>query len=212
MGGDADMDNFLKATRSNLQDLETAVIELKAKALKDKFEETFIYGDSVDTKQFDGLRKLIDTTTTTAGDSSSYSYGLDHPILEGRYRREAWETNRIQVEGYDPAGEEAVIVDTFSWSEIGRLYDKLERLEDRNIGSAAQAGERGEAYLRHAEMASVSGVVRIPPNCGQQLYDVIDITDPRVGLSSAKRRVIGITLIYRPLRGEYEERLLLGAV
>jgi hypothetical protein len=68
MGGDADVDNFLKATRSNLQDLETAVIELKAKALKDKFEETFIYGDSVDTKQFDGLRKLIDTTTTTAGD------------------------------------------------------------------------------------------------------------------------------------------------
>ena len=148
----------------------------------------------------------------TAGDSSSYSYGLDHPILEGRYRREAWETNRIQVEGYDPAGEEAVIVDTFSWSEIGRLYDKLERLEDLNIASVAQAGERGEAYLTHAEMASVSGVVRIPPNCGQQLYDVIDITDLRAGLSSARRRVIGITLIYRPLRGEYEERLLLGAV
>ncbi len=67
MGGDADVDNFLKATRSNLQDLETAVIELKAKALKDKFEETFIYGDSVaNLKQFDGLRNLIDTTT--AGD------------------------------------------------------------------------------------------------------------------------------------------------
>lgn len=64
MGGDADVDNFLKATRSNLQDLEAAVIELKAKALKDKFEETFIYGNSqTDSKQFDGLRKLIDTTT-----------------------------------------------------------------------------------------------------------------------------------------------------
>ena len=64
MGGDADVDNFLKATRSNIQDLEAAVIELKAKALKQKFEETFIYGDSTtDAKQFDGLRKLIDTTT-----------------------------------------------------------------------------------------------------------------------------------------------------
>ena len=64
MGGDADVDNFLKATRSNLQDLEAAVIELKAKALKDKFEETFVYGDSVaNAKQFDGLRKLVDTTT-----------------------------------------------------------------------------------------------------------------------------------------------------
>jgi len=67
MGGDADVDNFLKATRSNIQDLEAAVVELKAKALRDKFEETFIYGDSsVNAKQFDGLIKLIDTGT--AGD------------------------------------------------------------------------------------------------------------------------------------------------
>jgi len=65
MGGDADVDNFLKATRSNIQDLEAAVVELKAKALKDKFEETFIYGDASDNKQFDGLRKLIDTTTAS---------------------------------------------------------------------------------------------------------------------------------------------------
>jgi len=63
MGGDADVDNFLKTTRSNIQDLEAAVVELKAKAVKDKFEETFIYGDSTaNPKQFDGLRKLIDTT------------------------------------------------------------------------------------------------------------------------------------------------------
>jgi len=66
MGGDADIDNFLKATRSNLQDLEAAVVELKAKALRDKFEETSIYGDSsVSAKQFDGLRVLIDTTTAS---------------------------------------------------------------------------------------------------------------------------------------------------
>jgi hypothetical protein len=64
MGGDADVDNFLKATRSNVQDLEAAVIELKAKALKEKFEETFIYGDIIaEPKQFDGIRKLIDTGT-----------------------------------------------------------------------------------------------------------------------------------------------------
>jgi hypothetical protein len=62
MGGDADVDNFLKSTRSNIQDLEAAVIELKAKALQSKFEDTFIYGNtSVNAKQFDGLRKLINT-------------------------------------------------------------------------------------------------------------------------------------------------------
>ena len=64
MGGDADVDNFLKSTRSNIQDLEAAVIELKAKALQQKFEETFIYGDSaVNAKQFDGLKKTINTAS-----------------------------------------------------------------------------------------------------------------------------------------------------
>lgn len=67
MGGDADVDNFLKATRSNVQDLEAAVIELKAKALRDKFEDSFIYGNSgVNTRQFDGIRKVIDTGTASS--------------------------------------------------------------------------------------------------------------------------------------------------
>jgi len=66
MGGDADVDNFLKATRSNIQDLEAAVVELKAKALRRKLEETFIYGDATaNPKQFDGLRELIDTATAS---------------------------------------------------------------------------------------------------------------------------------------------------
>ena len=66
MGGDADVDNFLKATRSNVQDLEAAIIELKAKALRQKFDEIFIYGDSAtSSKQFDGLRLLIDTTAAS---------------------------------------------------------------------------------------------------------------------------------------------------
>jgi len=59
LGGDADIDNFLAATRSNIQDLEAAVIQLKAKAVQQKFDDTFINGDTaVDAKSFDGLAKL----------------------------------------------------------------------------------------------------------------------------------------------------------
>ncbi|HEY55818.1 MAG TPA: hypothetical protein G4N90_00090, partial [Dehalococcoidia bacterium] len=96
--------------------------------------------------------------------------------------------------------------------EVERLYDRLKRLEDRNIGSISQAEQRAAAYLRHAEIEASSGTIRIPPNCGQQLYDVIELSDARVGLNSEKRRVLGLTLLYSPLRGEYEARLLLGAV
>lgn len=83
IGGDADVDNFLKATRSNVQDLEAAIIEMKAKALRHKFEEIFIYGDSeTNTKQFDGIRKLIDTGTESdqviAVSASGGSLSLDN--------------------------------------------------------------------------------------------------------------------------------------
>jgi hypothetical protein len=147
-----------------------------------------------------------------ADDSSVYAYGTEHAIIEGSYRKGAWEYSRVQVEGYDPVSEEAIISDSFSWSEVDRLYDRLKRLEDGNIGSVSQAEQRAGAYLRQAEIEAASGTIRIPPNCGQQLYDVIELSDTRVGFESEKKRVLGLTLVYNPLRGEYQARLSLGAV
>jgi len=147
-----------------------------------------------------------------SSDSSVYSYGSSHPLLEGRYQKRGWGLNRIRVEGYDPTGDEAIIVDSFSWAEIDKLYDRLSRIEDRNIDTVSKAEQRGEAYLREAEIESASSAIVIHPNCGQQLYDVVDITDSRAGLSEEKKRTMGLTLVYNPHRGEYEQRLLLGEV
>ncbi len=67
VGGDADIDNFLLSTRSNVQDLQAAVIRLRAKSVQQKFEDTFINGDTaVDTKSFDGIDKL-----TTGGQAAT---------------------------------------------------------------------------------------------------------------------------------------------
>lgn len=67
VGGDADIDNYLLTTRSNIQDLQAAVIRLRAKAVQQKFEDTFVNGDTgVDAKSFDGIEKL-----TTGGQSTS---------------------------------------------------------------------------------------------------------------------------------------------
>lgn len=61
MGGDADTDNFLKATRSNYTDLEAETVESKAKACKHTFLDAFYYGDnSTNAKQFDGVHKILD--------------------------------------------------------------------------------------------------------------------------------------------------------
>jgi HK97 family phage major capsid protein len=59
LGGDADVDQYIATTRSNVQDIEVAVLELKAKAVAHEFEDEFVYGDTAgDPKGFDGLHKL----------------------------------------------------------------------------------------------------------------------------------------------------------
>ena len=147
-----------------------------------------------------------------SSDSSAYSYGTSHPLLEGRYRKGDWWLNRVQVEGYDPQGDEPIVVDSFDWGQVDRLYDRLSQLEDRDIDTVAKAQARGEACLREAEIEATGGRIRVPVNCGQQLDDVIDITDNQAGLDAEKKRVLRLTLVYNPHRGEYEELLSLGAV
>ena len=78
MGGDADIDNYLIATRSNVQDLEVAVIQLKAKAVQQLFEETFITGDAVaNPKSFDGIDKLCQSGQTLSMGLNGASLTLD---------------------------------------------------------------------------------------------------------------------------------------
>jgi len=78
MGGDADIDNYLIATRSNVQDLEVAVIQLKAKAVQQLFEQTFITGDATSNpKSFDGIDKLCESGQTLSMGVNGGSLTLD---------------------------------------------------------------------------------------------------------------------------------------
>ncbi len=78
MGGDADIDNFLIATRSNLQDLQSAVVQLKAKAVQQLFEQTFITGDATtNPKEFDGLDELTDPSQELSMGANGGSLTLD---------------------------------------------------------------------------------------------------------------------------------------
>ena len=78
LGGDADVDSFLAATRSNIQDLEAAVVQLKAKAVQRKFDDTYINGDTtVDAKAFDGIDKLSDSGQTVSMGANGGTLTLD---------------------------------------------------------------------------------------------------------------------------------------
>ncbi len=147
-----------------------------------------------------------------SSDGSVYSYGVSHAILEGIYRKAVKEYNRVRVEGFASLAEEPILSDTFDWSELNRLFDRLEQIEDSNLDTTARTQARGGALLRRVEVMTGLGSIRVPVNCGQQLYDVIDLTDSFAGLTAARRRVLGLSLSFTPRRGEYEQVLVLGGV
>ncbi|MFC1946771.1 hypothetical protein ACFLXY_02490 [Chloroflexota bacterium] len=147
-----------------------------------------------------------------SSDASVYSYGLDHAMVEGKYRSSSWKLNRITVEGYDTTEGERIVKNSYAWEQIYEQLTRTARVIDWNISTVEEAEERGETYLRNAESEVQEGMISVPVNCGQQLYDVIDITDERAGLSGEKKRVMGLTLIYNPRKGEYRQNLALGVV
>lgn len=70
IGGDSDIDYYLARTRGNIQDLEAAYLQMKARAVADALEDAIINGQAsgaatpdtgfvTTTKAFDGLAKLI---------------------------------------------------------------------------------------------------------------------------------------------------------
>ena len=144
-------------------------------------------------------------------DSAVYSYGVEHAITEGKYRQGAMRINRVQAEGLATDGA-MILADRFDWSEAERFNDRQHHIRDRNLNTVAEAQQRGDACLRQAEIEAAGGMIIIPVNCGQQLYDVIAVTDARAGLDAVKKRVLGMMLVYQPPRGEYSQRLELGAV
>ena len=66
LGQNADVDNYVRQTRSNIMDVEAAIIELTAKAIRHELEKKLVYGNSaIDPNEFDGLIKLINTASAS---------------------------------------------------------------------------------------------------------------------------------------------------
>ena len=142
-----------------------------------------------------------------AADAANYSYGAGHAILRGRYASGARDYNRVQAFGGAHVGE------AFAWDEVGRMSDRLLQVHDLNLDTQEKAQGRAEAALRKQQLASFDGEVVVSPNLGQELFDVIELTDERAGLAAEKRRVLGLRLDYsRGSKPEYRQTLRLGGV
>ena len=114
--------------------------------------------------------------------------------------------NRARVVG---AG---VFNEAFDFAEIAAAGERVAQVLDLNLDSAGEAGDRAGYELRAAELRErADELVVFGVNCGQELWDVVTVNDAEAGLSSAKRRVRGLSWRYETKRGRYEMTLTLGS-
>jgi len=142
-------------------------------------------------------------------EASSYSYGTAHVILQGEYA-EAVSLTRARAIGR-AEDESRIVEDAFDWTNLQLGIDILCQDYDPNLQSAARAQERADAILRRESLRSQGGQITVPTNVGQELYDVITVTDERCGISAEKYRVLDIETTFSLRQWLYEQRFTLGA-
>jgi hypothetical protein len=147
------------------------------------------------------------TVHPQASDSSQYTYGTDHAVLGGRYGSRPPAVTRARVFGA------SVFDEAFDFAGAAQGGEVVRNVVDIGLTTTGQAGDRADAVLRAAQLEAEDLEVTVPMNVGQELWDCVTVTDAVVGLSSAKRRVLGLVFRYSTLvkGGRYELVLRLGA-
>jgi hypothetical protein len=104
-----------------------------------------------------------------------------------------------------------IIADRVDLADIALFYASAHQVAASDLTTGAQATARAEAEQRRVDIPARSDILITPVHCGVEPTDPVDITDPRLALSGAKRRVLDIKLRYQRDRPVvYEHHLTLG--
>jgi len=133
-----------------------------------------------------------------------------HVILDGQYATETPGINRAYIIGRDQYGN-PVYGEAIDSTELGLVGERLDFTQELAIPTTAQAADVASAILAKMRLTTKRGVILIPPNCGQELFDVVQISDAGANQSAVTFRVVGIRFEYNPKQARYQHKLILGA-
>ena len=142
-----------------------------------------------------------------AADAVDYALGVAHAIHEARIEDGRSSAGWARVFGNGVFAE--AVDDAALCSGAGTAL-----VVDDTLAVQARADVRATTTLRRQALAVHRGEVVVPPNAGQEVGDVVSVTDATLGLSAAPFRVAALRLRYirdapRPL---YEMTLSLTSV
>jgi hypothetical protein len=146
---------------------------------------------------------VLEPLTTSASD---YTYGTAHPLRAVRLLSEAPPLAEAQALGAGAFGE------AIDFTSAASGAGTREQQRDASSGTGSAAAATAAAHLRQRALDARAGEMAAPPNCGQELLDVVDFSDALVAPGAVKRRVMGIGWRYERRGARYEQVLVLGVM
>ncbi|MDE3095849.1 MAG: hypothetical protein KGK07_07595 [Chloroflexota bacterium] len=137
---------------------------------------------------------------------SVYTFGGAHAVYEARIAVEPPQASEAHAFGAAVFGE--AIDFAAAQAYIGTRVIR----RDLTSTTPAQAAATAAAHLRQRALDEPGGTLTVPPACGLELLDVLDITDPLIAAAAVKRRVQAILWRWDAPAGHYEQVISLGAV
>lgn len=143
-------------------------------------------------------------TEPLAGAGSEYTFGIAHPLRAVRARSEPGAMSEAQVFGAGAFGE------AIDFAAAVQGIGTREQQRDITSTTGAAAAATATAHLRQRALDGDAGAIIVPPNCGQEILDVIDFSDVLISPVAIKRRVASIRWRFDRHRAVYEQELRLG--
>ena len=123
-------------------------------------------------------------------DAVSYAFGSYHPVHHMRLAASAPDATRVQVFGQAGVGE------AIAWREMPLVGERLRQVHDLNQDTLAKAAAHAAALLDRIHRDTVSGELLAPPNCAQELHDIVEVHPPNA-IAATTMRVAALELDYR---------------
>jgi hypothetical protein len=148
LGGDADVDRYLQLTRSNVLDQRATQIEMKARAVAHKFNDSFVNGDvAVDANSFDGLKKRITGAQLISSGTNGAAINTDSTTRQAFFDRldeliaavpdvDMFVTNANVLSKFRSAARRETMA-TSTVDTLGRTVDTYNNIPIVDIGNKA---------------------------------------------------------------------------
>lgn len=149
----------------------------------------------------------------TADDSVVWTHNpaTQHELTSARYVDALRAANHIRTIGAAAAN---IVGESIDFTEIPLYHGSPAIHRERWADTGTLAADHAAAVARKIELRTTADRIVIPAHAGLEINDVLAITDSRIGLSAAKRRVLSSRLLYSRKRvgAPYTHTLMLGAV